>query len=538
MRENELPNAPENVGQARGVRTGVGPEWPVLPSVSLAAVLGWLAIIWLWKPSILTLTVDDSFYALKTALNASRGRGLTFDGIHPTNGFHPLWMVLLVAIAAGFGSDMDTFVRVVLSVQLALIVIGAWQLLGPFVQKRAPTWGCVALLFACFYFMKIFVNGLESALELACMGVATARLGRLQGKPADRVRLRESLGIGLLAAATTLARLSAVAFAVPLLALHVLEDSSGRSRRSALVSGAYLLPLSIYGAYNIHSFGHLLPINAAIKGVAVWDGGASLVAALVIVGAVAALGALLVRRYTGERAGLRRLALPVVAYAAAESAYDSIVRGVLIPEIWYLVPQATLVMLVAVEVAEVLARRRSWLALAAAAYAVVVFLTWSARLRPASYSPYVAARAAGQWLRDHTDERAIVAGWDCGITAAWSHRDLVNLDGLISSWAYKEEVLDAGRVQEFIEPGGEGRVEYLAQPLPLSLFDGDGPVVFKDGVDLSGWHVLWANCYEFRSILGGGAERIVSLVLSLAKPGPRLGDFVGGKGGELCDVWE
>ena len=42
-------------------------------------------------------TSDDGFYYFKTAQNISEGFGITFDRIAPTNGFHPLWMLLLVS---------------------------------------------------------------------------------------------------------------------------------------------------------------------------------------------------------------------------------------------------------------------------------------------------------------------------------------------------------------------------------------------------------------------------------------------------------
>src|SRR5207249_52514 len=41
---------------------------------------------------------DDAFYYFQIARHLAQGRGFTFDGIHPTNGFHPLWLFLLVPI--------------------------------------------------------------------------------------------------------------------------------------------------------------------------------------------------------------------------------------------------------------------------------------------------------------------------------------------------------------------------------------------------------------------------------------------------------
>src|SRR5574340_95737 len=43
---------------------------------------------------------DDAYYYYKVAQNISEGRGSTFDGIHPTNGYHPLWLAICIPIFA------------------------------------------------------------------------------------------------------------------------------------------------------------------------------------------------------------------------------------------------------------------------------------------------------------------------------------------------------------------------------------------------------------------------------------------------------
>ncbi|RIK27074.1 MAG: hypothetical protein DCC54_04475, partial [Anaerolineae bacterium] len=43
---------------------------------------------------------DDAYYYFKVAQNISEGLGSTFDGINPTNGYHPLWMLVCIPIFA------------------------------------------------------------------------------------------------------------------------------------------------------------------------------------------------------------------------------------------------------------------------------------------------------------------------------------------------------------------------------------------------------------------------------------------------------
>src|SRR5215510_10767994 len=43
-------------------------------------------------------TQDDGYYYLQIARHLASGDGSTFDGMHPTNGYHPLWLLCLVPV--------------------------------------------------------------------------------------------------------------------------------------------------------------------------------------------------------------------------------------------------------------------------------------------------------------------------------------------------------------------------------------------------------------------------------------------------------
>ncbi len=43
--------------------------------------------------------VDDFFYYLKIAQNFAHRAGSTFNGIVPTNGYHPLWFLILSVLS-------------------------------------------------------------------------------------------------------------------------------------------------------------------------------------------------------------------------------------------------------------------------------------------------------------------------------------------------------------------------------------------------------------------------------------------------------
>lgn len=63
-------------------------------------------------------TRDDAYYYFKVAQNITEGHGATFDGVNPTNGYHPLWMLVCIPIFALARFDL------ILPLRVLLVVIG------------------------------------------------------------------------------------------------------------------------------------------------------------------------------------------------------------------------------------------------------------------------------------------------------------------------------------------------------------------------------------------------------------------------------
>ena len=84
-------------------------------------------------------TTDDAFYYFKTAQNIVEGQGITFDGIARTNGFHPLWMILLVPIFTLARYDLILPLRLVVALQV-LLGLGSALILFQFLRSRSSRW--------------------------------------------------------------------------------------------------------------------------------------------------------------------------------------------------------------------------------------------------------------------------------------------------------------------------------------------------------------------------------------------------------------
>jgi hypothetical protein len=63
------------------------------------------------------ILVDDCYYYFAIARNFSNGKGIVFNNGIPTNGFHPLYFLLLTPIYAIFGSN------IILSVYLSVLIL-------------------------------------------------------------------------------------------------------------------------------------------------------------------------------------------------------------------------------------------------------------------------------------------------------------------------------------------------------------------------------------------------------------------------------
>src|SRR5262249_54593302 len=113
---------------------------PLVVLLAAAAVVTviWLVVVVVWHDAPFGLTFDDAFYYFGIARNVAHGHGSTFDGIDPTNGYHPLWMLLSVPIYA-FGMDGTPAVRVLLVLQV-LCYGAALGLVGWIAARAIEGW--------------------------------------------------------------------------------------------------------------------------------------------------------------------------------------------------------------------------------------------------------------------------------------------------------------------------------------------------------------------------------------------------------------
>ena len=219
--------------------------------------------LWHGSPAYLGLLEDDYFYYATVADNVVRAGHLSYDGVTPTNGFHPLWQLALTLLRFFCGRFGPAY-YVGLTVIAVAAMIATYELSVRFGRILGLRRGVAEVLGAVFSLgtARLMTMGMEAVLGvplLLWLLVAAASPAPLTAKRAAR--------LGLIASLAILARLD-VAIAVGLLLAAYLvfvrpPMTTAVRLLAAFGAGGVLLPL--YLAANLWMFGTAFPVSALAK---------------------------------------------------------------------------------------------------------------------------------------------------------------------------------------------------------------------------------------------------------------------------------
>jgi len=241
---------------------------PVVDAVTLMVVT--VMCCWIFSLPLrshgflLGFAQDDFYYYLKPAQSLAAGHAPTFDGSTPTNGFHPLYLLLLTT-----ASTVTSSLRGVFGVLWALDVLSAttaflitrriFYRVTPNSLLSNACGLCIMLL--C---IPLICNQMEVTLALP-LGLAFLAVSFV---PPNRYTVGRCTGLGLLGAMTMLARLDAsILIFLLLVGLALTRESRAVFTTQNMLSfAAAALPLPLlYFAVNIHFFHVMLPISGIAK---------------------------------------------------------------------------------------------------------------------------------------------------------------------------------------------------------------------------------------------------------------------------------
>ncbi len=245
-------------------------------SLALAALGTALRLALVWSGACDNHVVaDDAFYYFTIARHLAAGHGPTFDGLAPTNGFHPLWLLVvtpLFALARATGGGAWLPVHLALSLCALLDLASGLALRALLTRLGFPRGAGVA---AAVWFLSPFtvllsLRGMESALDVALVALWALALARALAAPAPRTG--DGLALGALSGLAFLAStdngpLLALALAAPALGRAALGRAPWRPTLAFLAAAGAVAALVAlpWFAWNLAAFGTPFQVSGAVK---------------------------------------------------------------------------------------------------------------------------------------------------------------------------------------------------------------------------------------------------------------------------------
>jgi len=428
---------------------------------------------------LLTRIGDDAAYYMTIARNVAAGRGLTFDGIHPTNGVHPLWLMSLVPLFLLRGTP-EVMIRLVALLQTILLSLAYLVFLRT--QARlfsAPAATVSALLFVPLVFLPS-INGMESAVLVLSLVLLYGYGWHISRSGLD---WRRAAVLGLSLGFVLLARLDMIFLPLALLGwaaaqFRVREIHERTVALVAVCGFATCAVVAPYLAFNYWKFGGIMPISGALKSSfphlalsadtiprIASMGIVSLACAALAIGR--ALWSVAVPR-AAERAGTGYYATATTVLAWAVTLH--FLFNLLFMKsgtfswyfLWYRLFAIVLISgpLDRTVRSTAIVTRPALYAVMAGILLVGIVVRDQTRDRfPQQGGWHTAAYDAAVWAREHTAPEAVFAMSDCGHFAFFSTRQVINLDGLVNNMDF-QRVLAQHELGRYLR---ENRVAFLVQ---------------------------------------------------------------------------
>ncbi len=187
---------------------------------------------------------EDCFYYLRVARSLVDGNGSTFDGIHSTNGYHPLWLALSILFVWPFAPGSETPAHLLLSACAVLHTLTAFL-----IYKIVNLGGnrMVAILAALTWLFNYNVAGVAMCgLETALFAFFLAATVYFYLPRRRDLRASQSISVGALIGLTALSRFDGALLGVALAADQFFYALLRKERPGRIAER--VIPMSLVGA--------------------------------------------------------------------------------------------------------------------------------------------------------------------------------------------------------------------------------------------------------------------------------------------------
>lgn len=218
--------------------------------------------------------IDDAYYYLQIARNIGQGKGSTFDGVHKTNGYHPLWLMVLVPIE-WFSPGVVGFARISYFIFMLLWLL-AWVAMFK-VFRLFSSWTSSLICFCFLVHSKLFLHMMmmEAALNILLLVLLFLWIHHASNpvNQGNCLLFAWNLKTGILLGLVFLVRLdNLIIIAMVMVAILLVSFQSFRSNNQwsrfwpACVS--VIIPVIViitYFTLNIKVFGNPFPVSGLAK---------------------------------------------------------------------------------------------------------------------------------------------------------------------------------------------------------------------------------------------------------------------------------
>ena len=457
--------------------------------------------------------VDDSFFYVIIADGIVEGRGSTSDGIGATNGYHPLWMWVHVAIRYVLEDPLPG-----LAVMQFLILAAALLLLYQYASSYVSPTAALALALVAAVettFLRVLGAGMETGLSftfllaILCM----ARQWPLEDLARTRKVVFQAALLGLF-----LSRLDGGLFWIAIaftMLIHGGLSLSSVMQRAWIVTRLFAAPALMAAGYllfNMWRFGTAMPISGRVKSLDFsrisamglspylesawgrlvvlyapngwsWPAGLSpygslsgmlnsvfwvLYFILVILAVLSMIRGLRRRRQFDRSMGV------LLVFCGLHTLYYTFLQIDRYSLSWAHGPELLLLALAVTWLLAGLAEKFDYGGMKAAAGIVLIatlvvsiwFVGRHRALHPGTIRDFRSSvrdfRDAVAYIRTHTDENEIIASQSIGFLGYYSDRRIVSMDGLLNSSSYFRDYLAPGETGRYLRENG---VSMIAQSL-------------------------------------------------------------------------
>jgi hypothetical protein len=392
---------------------------------------------------LLDLIPDDAAYYFKIAENFNKGLGFSFDGLHQTNGFQPLWQYILIAFFFFLPSDAESLYRSALILQTIIISLSALLLFRSVNKVNGEANDSIALGIVILLVFSQAVNGMESAVVVLMVVILYIFFTK------DKFSINDYFISGLITGLLLLARLDFIF--LPGFVFLFIFLRSGLKNSLLYITGCLFIFIP-YALNNYLHTGHSQPVSGVIKSsfpelTFNFDLQFTATALLsVFAGISAAVIYLIVRlkRLTAKNIHLQNHQLLLTALSFTilvhYSFYLLFIKWPVLN--YYFIFYGLVLALIIADLLKIKINRTVvMLLLLAAAGFVVVKYAWRLN-KDLDNSWHAKAYDAALWTIHNTDPGDVFAMKDAGNFSFVSSRRVINLDGLVNDLHFQDVLKD------------------------------------------------------------------------------------------------